>query len=186
MTKISVLNDNKLLMKNTFCIFQEVEISSIENRQYDYKSKSGSEYFFETDGVYRFSDHWGRTAKSKWRLIPIDDQKRKSKVGYAKCTDFHKDNDLEKLYFIEFNKLRNEVFFNHKNNCKSIEKVFLRTTSDTTKVIRQVRKLLESDSWTNYYCQKNIKEIVVLELINSTKTLAEIKKSYLPVSKKLN
>ena len=183
MTKISGFKDKKLLMKNTFCVFQEVDPAIIENRKHDFKSKSGSEYFFETDGVFRLSDHWGRTAKSKWRLIPMNDQKRKLKVGYAKWTAFHKDNDVDKLYYIEFDEPRNEVFFNHKNNAKPAENVFLRTTTDTTKIIRQIRKLVESDSWTNHFHQKDIKKLVILDLINTSKSLAEIKKNYLSVSK---
>ena len=36
---------------------------------FEYKSKSGSEYFTTSNGdVYRFSDHWGAVATCEWTL----------------------------------------------------------------------------------------------------------------------
>ena len=54
--------------KHTFCIFKEVDFETIQNLKPNYKSKSGSSYFFTDQGVYRLSNHWGRAANCKWRL----------------------------------------------------------------------------------------------------------------------
>ena len=172
-------SNSKQLMKNTFCIFQEVDLVFIVNRKCDFVSNSGSKYFFDEAGVYRHSNHWGRTAKSKWRLIPSSDEKKREKIGYAKWCDFHKDNDHEKLYFIEVNFVKNEVYFNHKNNLQTNNLALLRTSSETTIAIRQIRKLLESDGWTKYFNQKNIHQIIVNELITTNIGIFDIKKKYL-------
>jgi hypothetical protein len=168
-------------MKNTFCIFTEVEKDVVLNRKPDYVSVSGSQYFFEQNGVYRLSDHWGRTANSKWRLIPLDDLPRKIKVGFAKNSDFHKDSLTEKIYFIEADFSTQSVYFNHKNNLPLDSKAVLRTSTETTKIIRQIRKLFENKNWTKYYSQLNILELIVNDLIETEKTLEQLKQFYLKV-----
>ena len=55
--------------KNTFCVFDEKEINEIENLELSFKSASGSSYFYTEMGMYRLSNHWGKLANSKWRLI---------------------------------------------------------------------------------------------------------------------
>lgn len=170
---------NKSLMKNTFCIFNEVDSKIITAKKSDYTSASKSQYFFTEDGVFRYSDHWGRTANSKWRLVPMDEKNRKFKTGFALWTDFHKDNDFNKLYFIEVDFELNAVYFNHKNNLKTSNKAILRTTSETTKIIRQIRNLLQNDAWTKYFYQKDIKQRIVMDLIHSDETLVNIKQKYL-------
>jgi len=57
--------------KNTFCIFIEADVALIENKKPDFSIKSGSEYFYTAAGMYRYSNHWGRLANSKWRLIDL-------------------------------------------------------------------------------------------------------------------
>ena len=54
--------------KHTFCIFQEVDFELIKNLKLNFKSKSGSSYYFVENGVYRLSNHWSRVANCKWRL----------------------------------------------------------------------------------------------------------------------
>ena len=55
--------------KHTFCEFTEVDATTISNIEWHYKSKSGSGYCFTEQGVYRISNHWGRAANCRWRLI---------------------------------------------------------------------------------------------------------------------
>ena len=165
-------------IKSTFCIFKEVNVEQINNLKIDYKSESGSEYYYAENGVFRYSDHWGKAATSKWRLIPDENNSSKTKLGFANWCDFHKDNSIEKLYFLEVDFKANKVFFNHKNNLKPNENATLRTSTDTSKVIRQIRKLMENDKWTIYFETKNIKEKIINELINSKKTLFEIKQQF--------
>lgn len=165
-------------IKSTFCIFKEVNIEGIKNLKIDYKSDSGSEYYYTEKGVFRYSNHWGKAATSKWRLIPNSDDTAKTKLGFANWSDFHKDNAFEKLYFLEIDFKVNKVFFNHKNNLKPNENPTLRTSNETSKVIRQIRKLLENDKWTTYFETENIKEKIITELINTEKTLFEIKQQF--------
>ena len=58
--------------KNTFCVFHEVLPRTIDGMKPQYDSKSGSKYFYTKEGMYRWSNHWGRLANSKWRLEPLE------------------------------------------------------------------------------------------------------------------
>lgn len=166
-------------MKNTFCIFTEVLHQELLFKKPDFISKSKSQYFFSEIGVYRQSDHWGRTANSKWRLIPFDDENRKLKTGFAPWSNFHKDNYQDKLYFIEADFSKNGVYFNHKNNIDTDSKAILRTSTETTKIIRQIRNLMQNDGWTKYFTQEDIKKKIITDLINSEQSLVNIKNKYL-------
>ena len=176
------MNINKSIlrksMKSTFCIFKEVDIEQIITLKIDFKSDSGSEYYYTENGVFRFSNHWGKAATSKWRLIPDEKNIAKTKLGFANWNDFHKDNLVDKLYFLEVDFEVNKVFFNHKNNLKPNENPVLRTSTETSKVIRQVRKLLENDKWATYFETKNIKQKIIHKIIYSEKTLFEIKQQF--------
>jgi hypothetical protein len=57
----------------------------------------------------------------------------------------------------------------------------LRTSTETTKIIRQIRKLFENKNWTKYYSQLNILELIVNDLIETEKTLEQLKQFYLKV-----
>ncbi len=166
-------------IKKTFCIFQETDLQQIDGLKPDYSSCSGSAYFYQTKGVYRLSNHWGRAANSKWRLqqLPISDSK--IKLGFAPWEDFFEDNDFEKLYFIQADFNSKNVDFFHKN-CKNFDqKAILRTTSNTIQRIRLIRKLLQNNNWTKYFVQPNIQKIIVNELIYTDFTLIQIKQKLL-------
>ena len=60
---------------HTFCEFVAVESLPKIFSTPNYKSKSGSSYFFTEEGVYRSSNHWGRAANCRWRLIAISNAK---------------------------------------------------------------------------------------------------------------
>lgn len=169
--------------KHTFCIFKQVELSEIENLKMNFKSKSGSNYYFTNDGVYRLSNHWSRVANCRWRLnnynINNKNQNR-TKLGFANWTDFYEDNDFEKLYFIEiFDDYAINYF--HKNCSNYKPKFQLRTATETAKIVKQIRNLLENDSWAKYI-NGNIDDLrkqIITELITTNKSLLEIKKNYL-------
>ena len=170
---------NKSTMRNSFCIWTEVDLQEIQEQNPQYISQSGSQYFYLNDGVYRLSDHWGRAANSKWRLTPMNNELRKVRLGFANFTDFHKDNLHEKLYFIEVDFKNELVFFNHKNNKKPNCMAILRTATETTKSIRKIRKLIENQSWTRHFVDDKILEKVILEIINTDRPVLEIKKMFL-------
>ena len=164
--------------KHTFCIFQEVAFDSLKELKLSYKSKSGSCYYFVENGVYRLSNHWSRVANCRWR---IDTQsKLKNKLGFAKWSDFYEDNDFEKLYFIEI-KEDKEVNYFHKNSFNFSNQV-LRTSVETTKVIKQIRVLLEETAWAKYLNNNNIEILrkeIIEKLIDSNLTFQEIRRDYL-------
>ncbi len=163
--------------KNTFCIFTEVSLNEISSLQLNYKSKSGSSYYFTQTGVYRLSNHWGRAANCKWRLQSAGNSSNRTKLGFAAWTSFQRDNDFEKLYYIEANLQSNVVLFQHKDSGSHTSEI-LRTASETAKRIRQIRNLLENDAWLKYYDQDPaiLKEKVIAQMIETDLPLQQIKK----------
>lgn len=163
--------------KNTFCIFTEVSLPEITSLQLGYKSKSGSSYYFSESGVYRLSNHWGRAANCKWRLHSVGSNSGRTRLGYAAWTAFHRDNDFEKLYYIEADPESNTVLFQHKDS-ENYKNEVLRNASETTKRIKQIRHLLENQAWMKYYPEadpKALKERVIAQMIQTDLTLQQIK-----------
>ena len=169
--------------KHTFCEFTEVNSASIPNIEWHYKSKSGSGYFFTEEGVYRISNHWGRAANCRWRLISdIKNPNQKERIGYAKWTDFYPNNETENFFYVDINFDTEEVTFQHKNNPKYNGKAIFRNASETAKVIRQIKEILESDTWAKYLDFDDLEELrkeIILKLIQTSTSFAEIKRSLL-------
>jgi hypothetical protein len=166
--------------KNTFCVFQEVLLDKIENLKVQFDSKSGSKYYFTKEGMYRLSNHWGRLANSKWRLIPLDPESdSKFKLGFASWEDFYPDNAEEKLYYLEVNYSQKTVNYQHINNPNCDKKAIVRTSLETTKKIKQIRNLFNLSSWAKYFEYQDLddlRKIIIDQLIYTNKTLEEIKK----------
>lgn len=166
--------------KNTFCVFQEVAWSEIADLKVQYDSKSGSKYYYSTNGMFRYSNHWGRLANSKWRLVPLEPETgSKFKIGFAKWNDFYPDNAEEELYYLEANYTNNTVNYQHKNNPNYDKKAMLRTSFETAKKIKQIRNLFELTSWAKYFDYDAIEDLrkqIIDELIYSNKSLEEIKR----------
>lgn len=166
--------------KNTFCVFKEQNLKSIENLKLQFQSKSGSCYYYTTIGMYRLSNHWGRLANSKWRLEPMEPETNsKTKVGFAAWTEFYPDNPLEELYYLEADYLKNTVNYQHKNNPNYDNKAVLRTSFETTKRIKQIRNLQNLTSWAKYFQYEDLavlRQQIIEELIFTNKTLEEIKR----------
>jgi hypothetical protein len=167
--------------KNTFCVFQEMPLSSLESLTMQYASKSGSSYYYTEMGMYRVSNHWGRLANSKWRLEALEPESdSKTKLGFAPWTQFYPDNSIEELYYLEMNYQKNIVNYQHKNNPNYNGKAVLRTSFETTKKIKQIRNLLTLTSWAKYYEYDDLdflRKKIIEELVFTTKTLEEIKRA---------
>ncbi len=166
----------------TFCIFNEVDLDVIKDVKPNFKSKSGSSYYFTEVGVYRLSNHWGRAANCKWRLISDAKNTNRTKLGFANWNAFYPDNDFEKLYFIEVNYDTQSVNYYHKQskNCTS-DKV-LRTSTDTTKRIKQIRTLFDETAWAKHLKDSNtemLRKEIIKKLIESVATFQEIRRDYL-------
>lgn len=165
--------------QHTFCVFKEVDCKSIEGLNSNYTSKSGSVYFFTDEGVYRQSNHWGRAANCKWRLESntIKSASR-NKIGFALWTDFHSNNDFEKLYFIRVNFQDKSANYFHKNYSLDNENTVLRTASETTKTLKIIRNLFENDAWAKHFQNTNPEELrvkIINKLITTNETLQQIK-----------
>lgn len=170
--------------KHTFCIFTEVAPSLLSSLKLNYKSKSGSRYYFIPEGVYRLSNHWGRAANCKWRLIAapnlptIGTFEKRTKLGFARWTDFYPDNDLERLYFIEVDFEDASVSFNHKLSSAYTDDKVLRTATDTTKRIKQIRTLLDETAWAKHFPQSDLPTLrkeIIHQLITSNQSFNEIR-----------
>ena len=167
--------------KHTFCEFEEVNLDESASLIIHHKSKSGSCYSFTTEGVYRIANHWGRAANCRWRLKSNSNLKvnnNQKRVGYARWIDFYPNNETEPLFYIEMNYDLKLVMFQHKNNPKYDGNAILRNSVETAKVIKQIKELLESDSWAKHYNFKNVDEvrkITIQRLINTTISINKIK-----------
>ena len=165
--------------KHTFCEFVEVNLAEIQGVDLHFKSKSGSGYCFTEEGVYRISNHWGRAANCRWRLISnVKSPNQKERVGYAKWSDFYPNNDLEKLFYIEVDFEKKEVTFQHKSNPKYDGIAVLRNASDTSKIIRQIKELVQGDYWAKHYEFEKLeatRKKTIEQLINTNIPLAKLK-----------
>jgi len=166
--------------KNTFCVFQEIEVKAIEKMPIQFESKAGSRYYYTESGMYRLSNHWGRLANSKWRLEPMEPETlSKTKLGFASWNDFYPDNTVEELYYLEANYIKNTVNYQHKNNPNYDNKALLRTSFETTKKIKQIRNLFALTSWAKYFEYEDLdvlRQKIINELIFTNKSLEEIKR----------
>ena len=167
---------------HTFCIWKEVAVTEIQELKLHFKSKHDSHYYFTNDGVYRFSDHWGRVANCHWRLIPLSNYKnQKATVGYTKWTDFYTNDDTSKLFFIKVNFETQEVNFYHKLVSDYDEKFALRIANETAKTIKTIKQILTQTAWAkylNYEDLEGLRKGIIEELLYSEKRLLEIKRNY--------
>jgi len=161
--------------KHTFCAFEIVKQEFFDENQVHFRSKAGSQYSYTAEGVYRYSNHWGRVANCRWRLISDTKLKnQESYLGFAKWTDFYALNETEKQFYISVDFEASEVNFHHK---KDRTEVFLYFADTAQKRIEHIKKLLTDDKWAKYFDTEIdlLRENIILEYINSNKTLQEIK-----------
>ena len=157
--------------------------SEIIDLKINYKSQSGSEYIFTSDGLYRNSNHWGRVANCHWRLIPLTDFKSQhTTVGFANWDNFYSNDDTSKLFFIKVDFESNEVNFYHKLILENQEKVTFRNAKETSKTIQIIKQVLTENNWAKYLQYDDfevLRKEIVNELINSEKSFLEVKKRHL-------
>jgi hypothetical protein len=163
--------------KHTFCEFKEVNDFNFTDNKY-YKSKSNSKYYYTEEGVYRKSNHWGRVANCRWRLITINSYKNQKEVtGFAKWTDFISIKSLEKQFAIkvDYTTNRAKVILKDKET-----KARLFNYAEAQQKLKEINKLLKNDSWTSYYNYDAIflKRKIIEMRINSDESLTKIKASF--------
>jgi len=163
--------------KHTYCIFKEVSPTQLPNQKPDYISKSKSSYYFTEEGVFRKSNHWGRAANCRWKLISDTYKSQNNIIAYARWVDFLPNNDHENLYFIRIDN-NNNVSYYHKNEKIYIQSDLLRTSSETAKRIKIINEVLESDSWFKYINSTDYEKLrneTIEHLLFTTKTFIQIK-----------
>ena len=171
---MKIINKNNFF-KHTFCEYKHVEQTFFNENRVHFRSKSGSKYFFTDDGVYRYSNHWGRVANCRWKLTSNEKLKNQNYyVGFAKWTDFYPLNETEKQFYISVNFESNKVDFHHK---ETNPEAFLFFAETAQKRVIQIRKLLADDAWAKYFKEpiEVLREKIIYELCNSYKSLQEIK-----------
>jgi hypothetical protein len=128
--------------------------------------------------VYRKSNHWGRVANCRWKLIADKNYKNQNIViGFAKWCDFYPINSHEKIFGIRVNfdkktaKLQPKTATSHQH---------LFSYSEAQKRIKQIQHLFTNDKWAKYF-DLEINELqfkIISEFVNSNKSLQEIKRKF--------
>ncbi|MGJ8759863.1 MAG: hypothetical protein ACSHXA_04930 [Polaribacter sp.] len=178
------LNHKKLLkqynrtnfFKHTFCEFKQIENFEFPE-DINYKSKSESMYFYTKEGVYRKSNHWGRVANCRWKLIANEDYKNQQTViGFAKWKYFYPINSTEKIFFIAVNFNKKTAIIQPKKENETNNPLF--TLTEAQQKIKQISILFKETKWANYF-EDDIditRYKVITEFINTNKTLQQIKR----------
>ncbi len=168
--------------KHTFCLWKEVSQTDFELQQPQFKSKSGSEYYFTEVGVYRISNHWGRAANCRWRLIPLANYKsQQTKIGFAKWTDFYPNDETANLFFIQVDFENKTVNYFHKEMPLYDGKSTLRNAAETAKAIKNIKQVLSEEDWVKYLVYEDLEEFrreVVKKMIYDEICFGEIKRKY--------
>jgi hypothetical protein len=174
---------NKLnFHKHTFCLWQEVSFAEIEKLPLNHKSKSGSGYIFTEAGVYRISNHWGRAANCRWRLMADANFKsQQNKVGFANWTDFYPNDETSKLFFIKVDFDLKEVNFYHKLSPDYDSKFAVRNASETAKTIKIIKEILTETAWSKHLEFDDLEKLrqdIVEELMTTENNFLKIKQMY--------
>jgi hypothetical protein len=175
LNKYRLITFNKnTFFKNTYCEFQEVNHIDIEEKNC-YKSKHNSLYFFTKEGVYRKSNHWGRVASCRWKLITTSSYKNQQTVlAFAKWKDFYSLHETEKLFYISVNFETKKTKIKISKSKKSPNLLTLNKAQIKEK---QIKHLFKEDKWAQYF-NSNIEELrfkIISKLINSDSPLPLIK-----------
>lgn len=167
--------------KHTYCEFLAVDTKVFTDNRAHFKSKSDSQYYYTKEGVYRYSNHWGRVANCRWKLISNKACKSQDyHVGYAKWTDFYPINSNEKQFYITVDFQLKKVNFQHRD-ISSEGTVFLFTPVEAQKRVKQIRLLLTETKWAKYFTQdiNDLREQLINEFCNSNVSLQDLKRKYL-------
>ena len=174
---------SKNFYKHTFCLWKEVSLAEFELQKPQFKSKSGSEYYFTDEGVYRTSNHWGRAANCRWRLVTLGNYKSQhTKVGFAKWTDFYPNDETAKLFFIQVDFEQKSVDFYHKDMPLYDGKATLRNATETAKTIKSIKQVLNEEDWAKYLVYEDLDELrkeICFQLQFTTSSINEIKRKYI-------
>lgn len=162
----------------TYCEFESRSIDFFKDKSAHYQSKSGSLYIYADDGVYRYSNHWGRVANCRWKIKGVEDYKSQIYyVGFANWTDFYPLNDTDKVFYLEVDFSLKQVKI---KRLKKEEKntFFLMTSELAHQRLKQIQRLFKEYKWAAYYEDNidDLREVLIHNLITSTKSIQQLKR----------
>lgn len=163
--------------KHTYCEFEQVGDDFFSNNKPHFTSKSGSNYFYTEEGVYRYSNHWGRVANCRWKISGIEDYKNQNYyVGYSNWLNFYPLNNFEKAFYIEQDP-KNDIPKIYRIKEGSSSTSYLMTLEFAQKRLKQIKTLFKNYKWAMYYNESFdiVRSKLVAKLINSDKPLQELK-----------
>ena len=154
------------------------EVSFFEEKKAHFQSKSGSYYSYTDEGVFRYSNHWGRVASCRWRIKGIEDYKNQDfYVGYAKWSDFYPLNDTDKVFYIEvdFETQQAKILrFNPKEN----KEYYLMNSLLAHQRIKQIQNLFKEYKWAKYINGPidELRKVIITKMCNSNTSLEVLKR----------
>ncbi len=161
--------------KHTYCQFEFKNFDVLKEENIHFKSKSGSTYVYTEEGVYRYSNHWGRVANCRWKLNGVARYQNQSYyVGYAKWTDFYSLTSNEKLFHLKVDFTTQKVVVYQPADGQT-KKLF--NVSTVFKKKKEVEEVFKNTKWMQYYDDEiaTIQQKIIVELLNSDRSLREIK-----------
>lgn len=165
--------------KHTYCEFEVYPIDFFKGKSAHHQSKSGSLYFYADNGVYRYSNHWGRVANCRWKIKDVKDYYSQNYyVGFSKWKDFYPLNDYEKVFYITVD------FENKKAKIHRVTEVidnnhFLMTSEFAHQRLKQIQTLFKEYKWATYF-NEDIDELrrkIITELISTNLSLQQLKRN---------
>ena len=154
------------------------EIAFFEEKAVHFKSKSGSYYFYTEEGVYRYSNHWGRVASCRWKIKGIETYKSQMYyVGFAKWTDFYPLNDSDKVFFIDVNFETKQAKISRITSEEKTEN-YLMNAVLVNQRLKQIQNLFKEYKWAKYINAPidDLREIIIEKLIHSNTSLDILKR----------
>lgn len=142
-----------------------------------FQSKSGSYYYYTEEGVFRYSNHWGRVANCRWKIKGIEGYKnQKYYVGFANWSDFYPLNDTDKVFYLTVD-FENEQVKISRIKKENDTELFLMTSEMAHQKLKSAQTVFKDTKWMKYLNGdlKTIQKKVIDELISTHKSLQIIK-----------
>ncbi|CAM1350534.1 conserved hypothetical protein [Tenacibaculum ascidiaceicola] len=152
-------------------------INFFDDMKAHFQSKSGSYYYYTEDGVFRYSNHWGRVANCRWKIQGIDNYKNQQYyVGYANWSSFYPLNSIDKVFYLEVD------YTKAKASIKRVEEGlennhFLMNSELVHQRLKQIQTLFKEYKWARYYEEDIdvLRKKIINKLVITNKTLQQIK-----------
>ena len=155
-----------------------LEISFFEDKKAHFQSKSGSYYSYTDEGVYRYSNHWGRVATCRWKIQGIEKYKnQKYYVGFAKWENFYPLNDTDKVFYITVNFETEQAKIIRVNSDENKE-LYLMNSALAFQRLKQIQNLFKEYKWAKYIdgSIEEVRKKLIEKLITSNASLDILKR----------